>query len=147
VLHPTNFFQNLRAAWTTVLEEGIIAEPYSKITRVSRVNFRDLAEVAAMALTSEELTYGIFELCGDGRYNREEIAQIISEVLGRKIQPQSLRAKSGRPRRTYPMTTARNPCLRKCTTSSVPTANLRTLSLWVLSSSANPELSANAFMT
>jgi uncharacterized protein YbjT (DUF2867 family) len=86
VLHPANFFQNLLGAWPSVLEKGVIAEPFSKWARISRVDYRDVAEVAAIALTSDRLAYGTYELCADSRLNREDIAQIASEVLGRKIE-------------------------------------------------------------
>lgn len=85
VLHPATFFQNIQAAWPAILEHGIIAEPYSKKSRLARVDYRDVAEVAAMALTEDILTFGTFELCADGLMSREDIAQLISEVLGRKI--------------------------------------------------------------
>ena len=86
VLHPTTFFQNLEGAWPAVVEKGVLAEPFPKTARIARVDFRDVAEVAALALTEDRLRFGTFELCGDGWPNREDIAGVISEVLGREIQ-------------------------------------------------------------
>jgi uncharacterized protein YbjT (DUF2867 family) len=89
-LHPTVLFQNYAGAWQRILESGVIAEPWSIGTRFSRVDYRDVAEVAAIALTEDRLLYGTFELCAEGWLDRHEIAALISEVLGRPITPQRL---------------------------------------------------------
>jgi uncharacterized protein YbjT (DUF2867 family) len=86
VLHPAAFFQNLLPAWPAIVEHGAIAEPYSKRARLSRVDYRDVAEVVAIAFLEDRLNYGTFELCADGYLNREEIAALIGEVLGRKVE-------------------------------------------------------------
>ncbi|WP_296223901.1 NmrA/HSCARG family protein [Ralstonia sp. UBA689] len=86
ILHPANFFQNLERGWDGIIAQGRFAEPYPVTTRVARVDYRDVAEVAAIALTSDCLAYGTFELCGDEAPTREEIAQLISYALGREIE-------------------------------------------------------------
>jgi uncharacterized protein YbjT (DUF2867 family) len=86
VLHPAVFFENLESGWPSVLERGVIAQPYSKKARLSYVDYRDVAEVAAIALTEDRLTYGTFELCAVGLFSREDIARMMSEALGRKIE-------------------------------------------------------------
>ena len=50
-LHPTVFFQNFTAGWPRVVESGVLAEPWSVESRFSRVDYRDVAEAAAIALT------------------------------------------------------------------------------------------------
>lgn len=84
-LHPGVFFQNYGAQWPRIVETGVIAEPWSADTRFSRVDYRDVAEVAAIALTDSRLKNGTFELCAAGDLNRRDVASIIAEVLGRKI--------------------------------------------------------------
>ena len=84
-LHPTVLFQNYAGAWKGIVEQGVIAEPWSNETRFSRVDYRDVAEVAALALTEEKLLYGTFELCAEGWLNRHDVAALLSDVLGRKI--------------------------------------------------------------
>jgi uncharacterized protein YbjT (DUF2867 family) len=84
-LHPTLFFQNYAGSWSTVLKTGVLAEPWSTETRFSRVDYRDVAEVAAIALTEDRLTFGTFELCAEGTLNRKEVAALIGNVLGRPI--------------------------------------------------------------
>lgn len=85
LLQPTLFFQNLTAAWPGVVEHDVFAEPWSCDTRFSRVDYRDVAEVAAIALTDDRLLNGTYELCGDGPHDRRDVARLLSEVLGRDI--------------------------------------------------------------
>lgn len=85
ILHPTNFMQNIAAAWPAVLAEGVFAEPFPRTARIARVDYRDVAEAAAIALTGDRLAFGSFDLCADGRPSREDIVAIMSDVLGRPI--------------------------------------------------------------
>jgi uncharacterized protein YbjT (DUF2867 family) len=50
-LHPTLYFQNYAGPWPRIVETGVLAEPWSADTRFTRVDYRDVAEVAAIALT------------------------------------------------------------------------------------------------
>jgi uncharacterized protein YbjT (DUF2867 family) len=59
--------------------------PYSETTKVCWVDYRDVAEVAAMAFTSDRLSRGTFELCAPGLVDRVEMAAMISDVLGRPV--------------------------------------------------------------
>jgi uncharacterized protein YbjT (DUF2867 family) len=89
-LHPTVLFQNYAAAWDGIVKTGVLAEPWSNDTRFSRVDYRDVAEAAAIALTEDRLLYGTFELCAEGWLDRHEVAALISEVLGRRITPRRI---------------------------------------------------------
>jgi uncharacterized protein YbjT (DUF2867 family) len=84
-LHPARFFQNYAAVWPKLVETGVLVEPWSADTRFSLVDYRDVAEVAALALTEDRLLYGTFELCAPGYPNRKDVAALIGEVLGRRI--------------------------------------------------------------
>jgi uncharacterized protein YbjT (DUF2867 family) len=76
LLHPALYFQNYARAWPTVVESGVLAEPWSAETRFSRVDYRDVADVAAIALLEDRLLQGTFELCADGELNREDVAAV-----------------------------------------------------------------------
>ena len=85
LLHPALFFQNYARAWQGVARSLVLAEPWSAETRFSRVDYRDVAEAAAIALTEDRLLYGTFELCAEGWLNRHDVAALASEVLGRRV--------------------------------------------------------------
>jgi uncharacterized protein YbjT (DUF2867 family) len=86
VLQPTMFMQNFNDSWSAVLEQGRFSLPYSKQVKASYVDYRDVAEVAALALTGDKLSYGTFELCAPGMVNRVELVALMSEALGRTIE-------------------------------------------------------------
>jgi uncharacterized protein YbjT (DUF2867 family) len=90
VLHPAAFFQNLTAAWPNVLKTGVFAEPFPTTTGLSRVDYRDVAEVAAIGLIEDRLNFGTFELCASGLLNRNDIAATMSEVARREIRAEEV---------------------------------------------------------
>lgn len=84
------FFQNLAGSWQRVVETSVFAEPWSTETRFSRVDYRDVAEVAAIALTEDRLLYGTYQLCAEGILDRHDVARLMGEVLGREIRAERL---------------------------------------------------------
>ena len=89
-LQPALFFQNFAHGWKKVQQTGEYAEPWSAETRFSRVDYRDVAEVAAMALTEDRLLYGTFELCAEGHLNRHDTTALMGEVLGGPVKVASV---------------------------------------------------------
>ena len=85
-LQPALFFQNLAGSWPRVMQTGVFAEPWSTETRFARVDYRDVAEAAAIALTTDRLLFGTYELCAEGNLNRHDVAAAMSTVLGRQIK-------------------------------------------------------------
>ncbi len=85
-LHPAILFQNYANTWHSIVDSGVLLEPWSNETRHSRVDYRDVAEVAAIALTENRLVNGTFELCAEGTLNRHEIAAMIGEITGLAIE-------------------------------------------------------------
>ncbi|HYZ54111.1 MAG TPA: NmrA family NAD(P)-binding protein [Streptosporangiaceae bacterium] len=90
VLQPALFFQNYARSWTQTVRSGVLAEPWSPRTRFSRVDYRDVAEAAAIALTEDRLLGGTYELASDGQLDRYDVAALISEVTGRPIRAERL---------------------------------------------------------
>ena len=86
VLQPTMFMQNFNSGWSAVLNRGRFSLPYSKQAKASYVDYRDVAEVAALALAGDELSYGTFELCAPGMVNRIELATMMSEAIAHPIE-------------------------------------------------------------
>ena len=98
-LQPALFFQNLAWSWPKVTQTGVFAEPWSTETRFARVDYRDVAEAAAVALTTDRLLFGTYELSAEGNLNRHDVAAAMSTVLGRQIKaataPREASAPSG----------------------------------------------------
>lgn len=85
ILRPCHFYQNINRAWRKVMEKSVFVEPFSAARRLSWVDYRDVAEVGAIALTEDRLRNGSFDLCADFGYDRHDVARIMSEALGRTI--------------------------------------------------------------
>lgn len=90
LLHPALYFQNYLQSWTKVVETGVLGEPWSVDTRFSRVDYRDVADVAATALSEDRLSYGTFELCSDDWLNRRDVAALIGKALGREVRAERI---------------------------------------------------------
>ena len=86
VLQPTMFMQNLKAGWPHVLQTSRFSLPFSKNVLVSYVDYRDVAEAAALALTSDRLSYGTFELSAQGMVTRAQMAAMMTEATGKQIE-------------------------------------------------------------
>jgi uncharacterized protein YbjT (DUF2867 family) len=86
VLQPTLFMQTLELVWSEVVRHHCYSMPYSVHARTSWVDYRDVAEAAALAFTTDRLDYGTFELCAPGQPDRLEIAALMSEALGAPVK-------------------------------------------------------------
>ncbi len=96
LLQPAVFFQTMAAGWIQAQKTGVYSEPWANESRFSRVDYRDVAEVATIALTEDRLLYGTFELATDGALNRIEVAALMSDVCHRPIRAEkSPRPESG----------------------------------------------------
>ncbi len=100
-LHPALFFQMLGQRYGDIVGRGVLDEPWSSETSFSRVDYRDVAEVAARAVVDDDLLWGTFELCSERPRNRHEVAAVISEVAGRPIEAR--RSEPPDPARSGPM--------------------------------------------
>lgn len=86
ILHPTNLMQSTGVFfWDKVLETGEYIEPWAQDKKSGYVDYRDVAEVAAKALTEDGLQNGVFDLSAEGMISRDDIVAMMSEALGRTI--------------------------------------------------------------
>ena len=86
ILQPAMFMQTMQNSWKQVAETGSFGLPYSAQAKVCFVDYRDVAEAAALALTGSRLAYGTFELCAPGMVDRGQIAAMMGAALGRTVE-------------------------------------------------------------
>jgi len=89
ILQPTAYMQNLLAGWQRIIDQGIFANPYPVSTRLSLVDLHEVAEVAARVLTEPGHLYATYELVGTRPHTQAEVADILSQQLGRPVQAQA----------------------------------------------------------
>jgi len=86
ILQPAMFMQMLAGSWQSAIETGQIIAPYAKTSKMSYVDYRDVAAAAALAMTDVAFSYGTFELCSPGMYSRVDLALLMSEAIGKTIE-------------------------------------------------------------
>lgn len=95
VLQPAMFMQNLADNVQAARQSGQLLLPYNSQAQVCYVDYRDVAEAAALAFTTDRLDYGTFELSSPGRMNRHQLAALLSEVLGRPVAAGAISPEQG----------------------------------------------------
>jgi uncharacterized protein YbjT (DUF2867 family) len=84
ILRPNNFFQNDYWVKDALLQYGVYPTPLGR-TGVSRVDVRDIAEAAAIALTTSGHDGQVYDVVGPEAMTGESVAQAWSRALGKPI--------------------------------------------------------------
>lgn len=84
ILRPNNFYQNDYWFKDVLLQHGVYPQPLGP-TGVSRVDVRDIAEAAALALTSSSHEGQIYDIAGPKAVTGEDTARMWGEALGKPI--------------------------------------------------------------
>jgi len=90
VLQPAMYMQGLLGGWQSALKDGVFAMPYAKDSAMTFVDYRDVAEAAAIAFSTGELTGGTFELAAGGMVTRGELAALMAQYAGRDVIAQDI---------------------------------------------------------
>jgi uncharacterized protein YbjT (DUF2867 family) len=85
ILRPNNFYQNDQWYRDALLKYGVYPQPVGK-QGISRVDIRDIAELAARALTEDGHGGNTYDLVGPRPLSGDESARLWSEALGKDIK-------------------------------------------------------------
>ncbi|MBB6130611.1 SDR family oxidoreductase [Mucilaginibacter lappiensis] len=85
ILQPAMYMQMLQQTWQAAKQSGEIIMPYSKDSKMAYVDYRNVAEAAALAMTDKRLSFGTFELASPGMFSRVDLAKLMSKKLGKTI--------------------------------------------------------------
>jgi uncharacterized protein YbjT (DUF2867 family) len=85
ILRPNNFYQNDYFFKDAILQHGVYPQPVGS-KGISRVDVRDIAQAAAIALTTADHEGETYDLVGPDLQSGESTARIWSEVLGRSVR-------------------------------------------------------------
>ncbi len=89
ILRCHNFFQNLSDHIPAIHSEGIIRAPLAD-ARIAMIDARDIAEFAVVCLTHDGHTDRIYRLTGGEAITYSQVAETISEVIGKPVRYQSI---------------------------------------------------------
>ncbi len=86
-----SFFENLRWQWEPILNEGRFIYPMAGDVRGPQVATQDIARVAVKFLTSADWEgTGQVQLLGPQDLSYEEMAQVLSQQLGRSVRYEAM---------------------------------------------------------
>jgi NAD(P)H dehydrogenase (quinone) len=89
ILQPTAYMQNSLGEWDRMIRDGIYRVPYPVDTRLSLVDLDDVAEAAALVLTSAGHTDATYELVGTPPLSQIEIAETFGRALKRPVRAEA----------------------------------------------------------
>ncbi len=85
ILQPAAYMQNVLAGWSTIVNDGTYRVPYAITTRLGMVDLHDVAEAAALVLTTDGHSGTIYELATAEWLTQDAVAAILGEVSGRAV--------------------------------------------------------------
>jgi uncharacterized protein YbjT (DUF2867 family) len=89
ILQPTAYMQNILGAWRGIAEDGVFRVPYPVGTRLSLVDLDDVAEAAALVLTTDGHDGATYELAGTPPLSQTEIAAALGVALQRSVRAEA----------------------------------------------------------
>jgi NAD(P)H dehydrogenase (quinone) len=89
ILQPTAYMQNSLAEWDRMVVRGIHRVPYPAETRLSLVDLDDVAEAAAIVLTSSGHSGATYELVGTPPLSQTEMAETFGRTLNKTVVAQA----------------------------------------------------------
>ncbi len=90
ILQPAAYMQNLLAYWRQIEEQGLFSVPYPPETRLCLVDLEDVAVAAARVLIETGHDYATYELVGEPARSQIEVADILSEQIGRRVRVEEI---------------------------------------------------------
>ena len=84
ILRPSNFYQNDYWVRDAIFQYGVYPQPFGD-AGVSRVDVRDIAEMAAIALTEAGHTGKTYDLVGPRPLTGIQVAEIWGAALGKQV--------------------------------------------------------------
>ena len=88
ILQSCAYMQNVLAYWASITGQGVYPVPYALDARLSLVDLRDVAAVAAKVLTEKVHAGAVYELAGPQPLSQTDIAALLAQVLGRPVSAQ-----------------------------------------------------------
>jgi uncharacterized protein YbjT (DUF2867 family) len=100
ILQPAAYMQNILGAWRSVVADGVFRVPYPVETRICLVDLDDVADAAALVLTTDGHIGATYELVGTAPMSQTEVAAAIGAALGRDVraEPETVAAWEARAR-------------------------------------------------
>jgi len=90
IIQPIRYMQHLEPIWNRVINDGVHAMPFNTHVKFNVVDLLDLAEATAVMSLEDGWLYGTFELAGPEALSQSEMADVLSEVLGKPVYAEAI---------------------------------------------------------
>lgn len=90
IVQPIRYMQHLEPIWTRVTGEGVHAMPFNTHVKFNVVDLIDLAEATATMALDDGWLYGTYELAGPEALSQDDMADIISAVIGKQVTAEAV---------------------------------------------------------
>ncbi|MCH7586785.1 MAG: NmrA family NAD(P)-binding protein [Chloroflexi bacterium] len=85
ILQPVAYMQNIMGSWNGIINEGKYHVPYPIDTRLGMVDLLDVAQAAAVVMTTPGHHGATYELCGNEILTPKQMASIMSDILEQEV--------------------------------------------------------------
>jgi uncharacterized protein YbjT (DUF2867 family) len=96
ILQPGRYMQHLSLIWKSVQATGVHSMPFSVTSKFSLADLADLAEASARVMTETGHEGATYELAGPKALSQNDVAVILSELLGKPIRAEAKPATQAR---------------------------------------------------
>ena len=91
-VQPTVFMQNIFESWNSIVEKGVFVQKFftTPNTRMCLVDLDDVAEAAAIILTSSDHFNASYEFSGSENLSLQDMVEVMGQCLNREIKVETL---------------------------------------------------------
>ena len=86
ILQPIRYMQQLATVWPSVIGDGVHGMPFGTTAKISVVDLADLAEAAALVMTTPGHEGATYQLAGPHALSQDDMAAILTRILGRPVR-------------------------------------------------------------
>lgn len=92
IVQPTVFMQNIFESWNSIVEKGVFVQKFftTPNTRMCLVDLDDVAEAAAIILTSSDHINASYEFSGSENLSLQDMVEVMGQCLNREIKVETL---------------------------------------------------------
>ena len=92
IVQPTVFMQNIFESWNSIVEKGVFVQKFftTPNTRMCLVDLDDVAEAAAIILTSSNHINASYEFSGSENLSLQDLVEVMGQCLNREIKVETL---------------------------------------------------------
>ena len=90
IMQPAPYLQNILAYLEEILQDNIYSVPYNPKAKISMVDLADVAQAAAILISSAKFKWGIYEIAGTEPLSPLDVASALNQRYGLDIRVEQM---------------------------------------------------------